>query len=71
MEYITVSFPGRQRDVYVDGEVSGLTNETFGVEKGTHTINLGEPRNYAPKWRRPKVEMTTPVAPMEIEFEKA
>lgn len=43
MAFITVSFPGRQRDVYIDGEVTGLTSETLSVEKGTHTIHLGKP----------------------------
>ncbi len=43
MAFITVSFPGRQRDVSIDGEVTGLTSETLSVEKGTHTIHLGKP----------------------------
>ena len=71
MEYITVTFPGPKRDVYIDGNLAGRTNETLSVEKGRHTINLGKPRDYVPKWRRPKVEGTNPVTPMEVVFEKA
>ncbi len=47
MEYIIVRFP-RKRTVYIDGdeEGNGETNERLRVEEGTHTINLGDPRDY-------------------------
>ena len=72
MEYIIVRFP-RKRTVYIDAdeEGSGQTDERLRVEEGTHTINLGDPRDYKPKWRRPTVTDTTPLKPMEIEFEEA
>jgi hypothetical protein len=70
MEYIIVHYP-RKRTVYIDGEESGETEERLRVEEGTHTINLGEPRDYAPNWRRPTVTGTTSIKPMEIEFEEA
>jgi hypothetical protein len=70
MEYVIVRFP-RTRTVCIDGEESGETDERLRVEEGTHTINLGQPRDYAPKWRRPTVTGTTPLRPMEIEFEEA
>jgi hypothetical protein len=70
MEYLIVRYP-RKRSVYIDGEECGETGERLRVQEGTHTINLGDPRDYAPKWRRPTVTDTTSVKPMEIEFEEA
>ena len=70
MEYVIVRF-ARSRRVYVDGDRSGQTGMRLRVEEGTHTINLGEPRDYTPKWRRPTVTGTTVLQPMEISFEEA
>ncbi len=39
MEYIYVEFP-EKRIVLVDGLASGNTNDTIGVQRGTHTITL-------------------------------
>ena len=69
MEYIIVRYPN-QRSVYIDGEENGKTGDRLRVEEGTHTINLGDPRDYRPRWRRPIVTGTTAIKPMEIEFEK-
>lgn len=68
MEYLIVRYR-RKRTVYIDGEEFGETGERLRVEEGTHTINLGDPRDYTPKWRRPTVTGTTSIAPMEIEFD--
>lgn len=70
MEYVIVRYP-RKRAVYIDGEENGETEDRLRVEEGTHTIHLGDPRNYTPKWRRPTVTGTTSSEPMEIEFEEA
>ncbi len=70
MEYIVVHYP-ETRTVYIDGEENGETGDMLRVEEGTHTINLGDPRDYAPKWRRPQVTDTTSRQPMIIEFEPA
>ncbi len=69
VEYVIVRFPQR-RAVFVDDYESGVTDKKFRVGPGTHTINLGEPRDYTPKWRRPTVVHTTPLRPMEIVFEE-
>lgn len=69
MEYVIVHFP-KKRTVYIDGEESGDTGDRLRVEEGTHTISLGEPRDYTPKWRRPTVTGTTTIEPMEIVFEE-
>ncbi len=68
MEYIVVKFR-KKRTVFIDGEENGQTGERLRVEEGRHTINLGDPRDYRPMWRRPSVTGTTTVDPMIIEFE--
>jgi hypothetical protein len=69
MEYVSVTYP-HQRIVNIDGQEAGLTNRTLRVNRGTHTFNLGDPRDYRPKWRRAKVTETTPERPMEVTFEE-
>lgn len=69
MEYIIVTYP-QTRTVFIDGEENGETGERLRVEEGKHTVNLGDPRDYKPKWRRPTVTGTTTVHPMIIEFER-
>ncbi|HEX9671263.1 MAG TPA: hypothetical protein VGC93_17475 [Thermoanaerobaculia bacterium] len=68
-EFIRVTFAD-PRDVFIDGQLSGRTQATLRVEKGTHTIHLGEPRNYTPNWRRPRVEKTSPIKPLEVSFDQ-
>ncbi len=69
MEHVIVRYPKR-RVVNLRGEETGYTNRVFRVRSGTHTFNLGEPRDYRPKWRRVNVTGTTPVSPMEVTFEE-
>lgn len=68
MEFIIVRFRDA-RDVFVDGMQMGKTGEKLRVEKGRHTIHLGDPRNYAPTSRRPDVKNTASIKPMEVLFE--
>lgn len=67
MEFIIVRFRDA-RDVFVDGLHLGKTGEKLRVQKGKHTINMGDPRNYDPAWRRPDVQGTTSIKPMEVLF---
>lgn len=69
MENVIVKYPGT-RTVFIDGEDTGVTNTVLRIEAGTHTFNLGEPKNYKPAFRRRKVTGTSPVKPMEVTFEK-
>lgn len=69
MEYMIVRYP-HERTVFIDDEENGKTAKILKVEEGTHTINLGEPRNYVPKWRRPIVTGTSKLKPMIIDFER-
>jgi hypothetical protein len=68
MEFIIVRFRDA-RTVFVDGMPMGSTGERLRVQEGVHTINLGDPRNYTPKWRRPEVTGTNATRPMEILFD--
>ena len=68
MEFIVVRFRD-PRDVFVDGMQMGRTDETLRVEAGRHTIDLGDPPNYNPNWRRPDVQGTTSLKPMEVLFD--
>ena len=67
-EYFKVKYP-EQRDVFVDGSWMGKTNQKIEIGIGTYTINLGSPKDYVPKWRRPTIMNTTPSNPMIIEFQ--
>jgi len=67
MEYVKVNYY-RKRNVFMDGNSTGKTNETLRVEEGTHKFDLGEPMNYSPSFCRAKVMDTTQIKPMEITF---
>lgn len=67
MEYVVVVGP-QGRDVYLDGQRAGTTNETLMVEAGVHTFDLGEPHDYQPPSRTELVDDTTPIAPKVLRF---
>ena len=69
MEFVCVKFPSA-RTVYIDRAPGGSTNETLQVNRGVHRFDLGEPRDYAPSFRRRHVKDTTPIRPMEVCFEQ-
>jgi hypothetical protein len=69
MEHLLVIFPA-SRTVLIDGEKSGRTNKILRVEEGTHTISLGEPRDYTPSSRTLNVKGTSPIKPNEVTFVK-
>ncbi|HKG94798.1 MAG TPA: hypothetical protein VKA84_22985 [Gemmatimonadaceae bacterium] len=68
MEFILVSYPRRRR-VFVDGEQCGFTNEVIQIDGGTHRIDLGEPANYTPQFRRPDISGTAVFDPLLLEFD--
>ncbi len=70
MEFIIVRYKDK-RDVFVDNMKMGKTGEKLRVGEGKHTIHLGDPRNYDPAWRRPDVQGTTSIRPLEVCFEPA
>ena len=58
-----------KRDVFVDGQLCGTTNDLFTVETGTHTFDLGLPQTYLPRSITVTVKGSTALAPFEITFE--
>jgi hypothetical protein len=70
MEYVIVSYP-EERDVFIDGQHVGKTNQTLEVETGTHTFSLGEPPDYTPPSQTKAVTDTNPIIPMEFAFTPA
>ncbi|HXA17477.1 MAG TPA: hypothetical protein VN380_10810 [Thermoanaerobaculia bacterium] len=64
--WVLVTFPS-VRDVYVDSVRFGKTNTAFGVQLGTHTIDLDVPKDYQP----PQIVVLvdgTPVTPTVVAF---
>ena len=58
------------RDLTVDGENQGTTNQTVELARGTHTIALGPPQDFTPKTIKIVLKDTTVISPMEVRFEK-
>jgi hypothetical protein len=66
MESVVVTYP-KERDVRVDGQVAGKTNDTLMVDRGHHIFDLGEPRDYQPSSVEWNVQNTTSVSPLVID----
>lgn len=69
MEHVIVKFP-TNRNVFIDNEKNGKTNEVLRVDAGTHKFQLGPLKNYTPESRNVAVSGTTVLDPMEIVFSK-
>ena len=69
MEYVIVTFP-TNRNVYIDGEHNGRTNDSLRVDAGTHIFDLGPLKNYKPGFRKVTVSGTTVLKPKKITFSK-
>jgi len=67
MEYVVVKF-SEERDVYVDDQRNGKTNEMLRVSAGLHTFTLGDPQNYSPSQIDQNIVDTNVLEPAEIEF---
>ena len=65
MEFVVITYR-TGRKVRVDGKDCGFTNDTLRVEKGHHTFDLGEPRDYQPASVNALVQDTTAVGPLII-----
>ena len=68
-EYVIVRYQTARR-VFIDGAEVGRTNEPLTVERGTHKIDLGQPANYTPSFRRVQVADTNLAEPREVSFDK-
>lgn len=67
MEYVIVTFPTK-RNVYIDSEHNGRTNEALRVDAGTHIFDLGSQKTYKPDSRKVTVSGTTVLKPKKIAF---
>jgi hypothetical protein len=67
MEFVKVLFP-TERDVFIDGQVSGKTNQVLAVGLGHHKFTLGGPPNYTPSEIDQLVSGTSSEFPMIIQF---
>jgi hypothetical protein len=65
MEYIIVAYP-TLRDVLVNGQIAGMTNDVLMIQRGRHVFSLGGPQDYRPRTVTKSVENTTPASPLII-----
>jgi hypothetical protein len=65
MEFVVVSYP-TSRNVRIDGEILGKTNDTHSVEQGHHIFDLGDPHDYKPDSVEMDIENTTSIKPLII-----
>lgn len=68
MEFVRVQYPD-SRDVFIDGQKNGTTNQIIIVESGDYTFDLGPEKDYKPKKAIRRVSGTTSMRPEEIVFE--
>ena len=69
MEYVIIIYPTK-RNVFIDGEKNGKTNESLRVDAGTHLFDLGPLKNYKPGSRKVTLADTTVLKPKKITFSK-
>jgi hypothetical protein len=67
MEFVRVTF-GTTRSVRVDGAVRGQTNDIIRMQAGTHSFDLGTPKDYSPSRIMTQVTGTSLPSPMVITF---
>ena len=67
MEFLFVKY-FRSRYVLLDGKRIGRTNKSLRVEAGSHRVDLGEVKNYAPEFHDIAISGTTQIFPMKVEF---
>jgi hypothetical protein len=69
MEFVIVICPTKS-SVYVDGVLTGDTNEPLQMDAGTHKFDLGVPADYDPASQNVVVAGTTILLPMKVVFTK-
>ena len=53
LEFIVVQYP-EKREVFIDGQLCGLTDATLYIQTGTHRFHLGEPKKLSSERNRAK-----------------
>lgn len=66
MEYLLVKFR-EKRDVFIDGNKRGSTNEVIELEAGTYTITLSP--GYTPDKQDVSLQKTAELAPKVVQFD--
>lgn len=69
-EYVRINFT-EDREVFIDGELSGRTNVILRVGTGTHIFSLGEPVDYSPESVTRQIVNTSSIKPIDIDFDAA
>jgi len=67
MDYVEVRF-AQSRKVFIDGVDTGTTNKILRVGAGTHSFELGDPKDYHPSEAIVTIRDTNPLDPIIIEF---
>jgi hypothetical protein len=68
-EYLMVSFP-YQREVLINGESRGATNELLSLEGGAYEVRLGPPPDFTPTLQQIDLRNTSALTPLSIEFQE-
>ncbi|MBA2302705.1 MAG: hypothetical protein H0W08_08730 [Acidobacteria bacterium] len=68
MEFVVVICDERQRPVFIDNQLQGITGTRLSVPEGVHAFDLGHPIDYAPPVQELTVENTTPAQPLPVVF---
>jgi hypothetical protein len=69
-EYLRVKFP-HQREVLINGESLGETNELLELEGGEYEVTLGPPLNFRPAQQTIDLRHTSAGTPRSIEFKES
>jgi hypothetical protein len=70
MEYLLVNFP-EDREVVIDREKQGRTNEPIELEAGTPKVSLkSPPRDFRPRQRKVTLKGTCSLTHREVSFAK-
>lgn len=67
MEFLRVRY-WRRRGVYLDGQLTGMTNRVLVVGEGRHRVELSPPKNYQPTEHIVTLQNTTRQRPREVSF---
>ena len=68
-EYLTVSFP-HPREVLINGESLGETNELLSLEGGKYKVSLNPPSDFTPPEQEIDLRNTSAMNPLEVEFQE-
>ena len=69
LQYVVVYFE-ETRDVLVDGDANGQTEQTIRVGEGHHDFSLSGEKNYSPALIPKLVSGTTSIEPLELTFHR-